>query len=44
MKLNSKEIVLTKKSHIGGIFFVTNYNTDSMSLRGIMKKKLLPKE
>ena len=44
IKLDSKGILLTKKSHVDGIFLVTDHNADSTSLRGITKKKLSPKE
>ena len=44
IKLDLKEIILTKKSHISGIFPVTNHNANSISLKGITKKKLLPKK
>ena len=44
INLDSEGIVLTKKSHIGGIFLVTNRDIDSTSSRGITRKKLLPKE
>ena len=35
IKLDSESIVLTKKSHIGGILLVTDQNADSISLREI---------
>ena len=44
IKLDSNRIVLTKKSHVGEIFLVTDYATDSTSSRRITKKKLLPKK
>ena len=44
IKFDLKKIVLRIKSHIGGIFLVTNYDADSTSWRKIIKKKLSPKE
>ena len=44
MELNSNSIVLTKKSHVGGIFLVTGHIADCIGLNGIRKKKLSPKE
>ena len=44
IKLNSEGIVLTKESHIGSIFLVTNRDVDSTSSREITRKKLSPKE
>ena len=44
IKLNLEGIVLKKESHIGSIFFITNYNIDSISSRGITRKKLSPKK
>ena len=44
IKLDSEGIVLTKESHVGGIFLVTDHNADSTCSRGITKKKLSPKE
>ena len=44
IKLDSEGIVLTKKSHIDGIFLVIDHNTDSTSLGKITKKKFLSKE
>lgn len=44
IKLDSKSIVLTKKSHIGGIFLVIDHNIDSISFKRVTKKKLLAKK
>ena len=44
IKLDSEVIVLTKKSHVGGILLVTDHDVDSTSSREITRKKLLPKE
>ena len=44
IKLDSNGIVLTKKSHVGGIFLVTKHDADSTSLSEIAKKKLSLKE
>ena len=44
IKLDSNGIVLMKESHIGGIFPVTDNITDSTSSKGIIRKKLSPKE
>ena len=44
IKLDSNNIVLTKKSHIGGILLVTDNVAESISSRGITRKKLSPKE
>lgn len=44
IKLDSNGIVLTKKSHVGGIFLVTKHDADSTSLSEITKKKLSLKE
>lgn len=35
---------MTKKSHIEEIFLITDHVTNSISSKGITKKKLLPKE
>ena len=43
IKLDSNGIVLTKKSHVGGIFLVTDHDADSICSRGITRKKLSPK-
>lgn len=42
--LNSSNIVLTKKNHMGYILLITNYNIDSISSKKITRKKLLFKE
>lgn len=44
IKLNSKDIVLTKKCYINSIFLVTNQNVNSISLKKIIRKKLLFKK
>ena len=44
IKLNANGIVLTKKNHIGRILLVIDYAPDSTSSRGIIKKKISPKE
>ena len=44
IKLDSKDIVLTKESHVGVILPVENYAADSTSSREIKRKKLSPKE
>ena len=44
IKLNSKGIVLTKKSHIGRIYLVIDHNVDFTNSKRITRKKLLPKE
>ena len=44
IKLDSDGIVLTKESHVGVVFLVTDDDADSTSSRGITKKKLSPKE
>ena len=44
IKLDLNGIVLIKKSHIGGIFPVTDHAADSTSSKGITRKKLSPKE
>ena len=44
IKFDLNGIVLTKKSHIGDIFPITDYVADSTSSKGIIRKKLLSKE
>ena len=44
IKLDSKGIVLTKKSYVGGIFLVTDHDVDSISSRRITREKFLSKE
>ena len=44
IKLDSEGIVVTKKSHVGGILPVTNRDADSTSSRGITRKNLSRKE
>ena len=44
IKLNFKKIILTKKSHIGCILSITNHDADSISSRGITRKKQSLKE
>lgn len=44
IKINSKNIILTKKSHVRGVILVTNYVADFTSCRGVTRKKLSPKE
>lgn len=41
MKLNSNSILLTKKSYIGGILSVIDYNIDSIYSKEVTKEKLL---
>lgn len=42
IKLDSKSIVLTKKSHIRGIFLITNHVAHSTKSREVRRKKLSP--
>lgn len=44
IKLYSEGIILTKKSHIGSIFLVINYDEDSTSSKRIIKIKFFFKE
>ena len=44
IKLDSNGIILTKKSHVSGIFSVTNHIPDSTSSKEITRKKLSLKE
>lgn len=44
IKLNSNDIILIKKSYIGGIFLITNHATDFTSSKGIIRNKLSLKE
>ena len=44
INLDLKRIVLSKESHVGDIFFITNHDVDSTNSRGITRKKLSPKE
>ena len=44
IKLDSNGIVLTKRSHVGGILLVTNHAADFTSSKEITRKKLLPKK
>ena len=44
MKLNSKDIVLTKKSYIDEIFLLLDHNIDSTSSQKIIREKFLPME
>lgn len=39
IKLDSESIVLAKKSHVGGILLVIDCDTDSISFRGVTRKK-----
>lgn len=42
IKLDLNGIVLTKKSHVGGILLVTDHIIDSTNSKRITRKKLLP--
>ena len=44
IKLDSKKILLIKKSHVGDILPITNRDVNSTNSRGITRKKLSPKE
>lgn len=44
IKLDSENIVLIKKSYVSDILLVTDYDIDSISSRGVTRKKLLLKE
>ncbi len=44
IKLDSKGIILIKKSHVGGILLVIDHDVDSTSSRRITRKKLSPKK
>lgn len=44
IKLDSNNIILAKKSHIEGIFLITNHIAGFTSSREITKKKLLSKK
>lgn len=44
IKLNLKRNILTKKSYIGGILPIINYDKDFISPKKIIRKKLLTKK
>lgn len=44
IKLDLKDIILKKKSHVGNILLVTNHVADSTSSREITRKRLSPKK
>lgn len=44
IKLDSNNIVLLKINHVGGMLPVIDHDADSTYLKGIIRKRLLPKE
>lgn len=44
IKLDSKKIILTKKSHVGGVLLEINHVAESTCYKVVTKKKLSPKE
>ena len=44
IKLNENSIVLINERYVSGILPITKYDADSISIKRITKKKLLPKE
>lgn len=44
IKLDSNSIILIKKNHVNGIFLLINHNTNSISSKRIIRKKLSTKE